>query len=251
MSKVIFVNKDEIANELAIAGWMASVSYDSKTAFDKIAKHCINAGHGTPTRPTRFMFEISEVSRAFSHEFVRHEIGVAKVQRSQRYVNEDGFGYVTPKGIMDIRVLVNIPIFDAGGFQTGTVETWLTFDDFQDIVKQMYTGYVRQGCKAEDARYTLTNATFTKIHVSFDWEGLMQFCYRRCCTRAQWEIREVVFKIIALIREAFPFLADKLGAHCDIHGYCPELPKGCGKAPSKTRLMELAGKGILYEGINK
>jgi len=239
--KVRFVNSNDIDTEIKVAGWMASASYDSKTEYATIGKKCINSGHGVPTRPMRFMFEISEVSRAFSHEFVRHEIGVAKVQRSQRFVNEDGFRYVTPKGIMDLSVQVRIPIigddqyFNQYGESVDYVYTWLAFSNFQDIVKQMYKGFIEQGAKPEDARYCLSNATFTKINVSFDWEGLQQFCLRRCCTRAQWEIRELAMMIIAEIRKVSPFLADKLGAHCHVHGYCPE-EKGCGRAPSKEEL---------------
>jgi thymidylate synthase ThyX len=184
-----------------------------------------------------------------SHEFVRHEIGVGKVQRSQRYVDEDGFRYVTPKGLMDILVQVHIPInyYEDGIVSTGgEVTTWLSFYEFQQIIEQMYNGFVKYGVKNEDARYVLSNATFTKLHVAFDWEGLKQFCYRRLCNRAQWEIREVAEEIKRQVTEAYPFLGEKLGCHCDIHGYCPEA-KGCGKAPNKDEFLEcyIMGKSYL------
>lgn len=238
--KVMFLNKGEIAEELQLAGWLASVSADYEPTLagghERVARHCINSTHGTPTRAMRFVFEISEVSRAFSHEFVRHELGLAKVQRSQRYVSEDGFGFVTPKGLMDIRCLVTVPIYNDEGFFINNVDTWLTFNQFQGIVRQMYEGYVAQGAKPEDARYALTNATFTKIRVSFDWEGLENFCMRRRCLRAQWEIREVADLIVAEIAKEDHLLAERLTAPCDKHGYCPE-EKGCGKAPKKAEVL--------------
>lgn len=178
-----------------------------------------------------------------SHEFVRHELGVGKVQRSQRYVNEDGFQYVTPKAMIQVLVQVNIPIRSSSGEYLKDITTWIDFDDFQDIVEQLYNGYVAQGIKPEDARYALTNATFTKIHVVMNWEGLMQFCYRRCCTRAQWEIRDVAFQVKKEVTEANEFLGNKLGAHCFQHGYCPELPKGCGIAPSQKDFLRLYNIG--------
>ena len=236
--KVKFVNADEMKKEMRVAGWMASVSTDTEADQMKIAEHCAKSGHGTPFRATRFVFEVSEVSRVLSHELVRHEIGLAKVQRSQRYVKEDGFKYVTPKGIMDIRVLVSVPIIDVDGVETFKAETWLNFDQFQDIVKQMYNGYTEQGAKAEDARYALTNATFTKLHLSFDLEALQQFCYRRCCTRAQWEIRELADVLKYFVVQELPVLEPLLGAPCQIHGYCPEV-KGCGRAPSKQKMKEM------------
>jgi thymidylate synthase (FAD) len=234
--KVKLINASEIKNEMRIAGWMASVSYDSKGDAMKIAEHCIKSGHGTPTRPMRFLFEISEVSRAFSHEFVRHEEGVYKVQRSQRYVNEDGFGYVTPKSLKEKKINIEVPIHDQDGEVYDYAFLNLDFDGLQDIIKQFYVGAMEQGIKAEDARYALTNATHTKLHVSFDFEGLQQFCYRRCCTRAQWEIREVAEAIRLAVLQELPFLEPHLGAPCHIHGYCPEA-KGCGRAPSKTEFL--------------
>jgi thymidylate synthase ThyX len=132
---------------------MASVSTDSDSDYEKIAKFCLDSHHHTPTRATRFIFEISEVSRAFSHEFVRHEIGLGKVQRSQRYVNEDGFQYVTPAGIASVLVPIQVPIFDVNGNFEKNVMTWLDFDEYQKIAQQMYKRYVEEGIKAEDARY--------------------------------------------------------------------------------------------------
>lgn len=237
MSKVLLINKDKIDEEMKLIGWMASVSYDSKSDYTKIATNCIKNNHGTPSRISRFIFEISEISRVFSHEFVRHEIGVGKVQRSQRYVNEDGFGYVIPKSLQDASVLVKVPITDLDTHEVKYVDTVLYYNDFQNIVSQMYKGFVNGGAKMEDARYVLTNATFTKIHVSFDWEGLKQFCYRRCCSRAQWEIREVACKIKEEVTKAYPFLGEQLGAPCQQLGYCPE-EKGCGKMPSKDEVLE-------------
>lgn len=237
--KVKFINKAEIIKELELAGWTASVSYDSKTEPMKIAKHCLSAGHGTPFRASRFVFEISEVSRAFSHEFVRHEIGVTKVQRSQRYVNEDGFRFVTPDSLEGKAVKVHIP-------NTGVPFQHLTFVELQSIIEQFYNGAIEQGIKPEDARYALSNATYTKLHVSFNWEALQQFCFRRCCTRAQWEIREVANEIRKQVLEAMPFdVSEYLGAPCKVLGYCPEA-NGCGIAPSKKILMEYARAGKSY-----
>lgn len=235
MAKIVLINKEEIAKEISLAGWHASVSYDSNTDHTKIANHCVKAGHGTPTRGMRFIFEISEVSRAFSHEFVRHEQGVYKVQRSQRYVNEDGFVFVIPPSIL------NDPI---------------ALDEYcrvQQEIQECYVFLVSRGIKPEDARYILSNATHTKIHVIMNWEGLDQFCYRRCCTRAQWEIRNIAFQAKAEVTSVSEFLGNRLGAHCSKHGYCPELPVGCGIAPSQKDFLDIysVGKEVLQKKMYK
>ena len=224
--KVRLVNASELKNEMRVAGFMASVSYDSKGDQMKIAEHCAKSGHGTPFRASRFIFEVSEVSRVLSHELVRHEIGLAKVQRSQRYVNEDGFKYTTPNSLNGVKVYVD------------ELRTEITFEDLQSIVEQFYNGAVAQGVRNEDARYALTNATHTKLHLSFDLEALEQFCYRRCCTRAQWEIRELANAIKQLVVQELPVLEPLLGAPCHVHGYCPEA-NGCGIAPSKEEFIAL------------
>lgn len=243
MAKVELVNKDAIQKQLELAGWVAAVSTDTDNKnYEKIAEHCIKANHTTPTRGMQFVFEISDVSRAFTHEFVRHELGLGKCQRSQRYVKEDGFEFVTPPMLQDVFVCVKIPhitLSDTGPefIDDGFIETWLTFDLFQSVVEQMYTGFMQAGAKAEDARYALTNATVSKIRVVMNWEGLKNFCMRRLCSRAQWEIRQVAALVAGEVTKANEFLGKQLGAFCQIHGYCPELPKGCGLAPSKEELF--------------
>ena len=79
----------------------ASNCYDSEPSSDgKIMKHCHKSGHHSVLEFADFTFHIEGVSRALSHQLVRHRIA-SYAQRSQRYCSEDGFGYVTPKTIQD------------------------------------------------------------------------------------------------------------------------------------------------------
>ena len=238
--KVRFVNADEMKKEMRVAGWMASVSTDTEADQLKIAEHCAKSGHGTPFRATRFVFEVSEVSRVLSHELVRHEIGLAKVQRSQRYVKEDGFTFTTPKST------------DGKTFKVimGDEQVEMTFSDMVAYTQDFYDAMIEAGIKQEDARYILPNATHTKLHLSFDLEALQQFCYRRCCTRAQWEIRELANTIKILVLQELPVLEPLLGAPCQIHGYCPEA-KGCGRAPSKEDFLRYAKAGETYLNVTQ
>ena len=210
--KITFINKADVISELKLAGWMAGVSKDSESSPLKIAEYCLNSGHDTPFRSCRFIFEIEGVSRAFSHEFVRHEIGVTKVQRSQRYVAEDNFEYVTPESLKGYCM----------DFSDGKSIMTLNYDDVQTLIKGFYMESLRRGVQPEDARYILSNATCTKLRVAFNWEGLKNFCYRRCCNKAQWEIREVADEIKKQVIAEFPFdISEVLGAPCEI-GKCPE-----------------------------
>ena len=234
--EVKLINKDEIENELELAGWIASVSsdFDADTPAKKlrVAKHCIESNHGTVTRPMRFVFEISGCSRTVSHELVRHELGVAKCQRSQRYVSEDGFNYVTPDAIRN--TVVDVGIVDANANIIG--EFPLEFCDVQHIVRQWYNGAVKQGVKPEDARYVLTNATHTKFRLTFDWEALVNFCRKRRCARAQKEIRDLADTIAKEVTESCEYLGQFLTPPCEFYGFCQEK-NSCGKYPKREEAL--------------
>ena len=59
----------------------------------------LKTGHASPLEQVVFEFGISGVSRAFSHQFVRHRIGISFEQQTQRYVTFKGgeFPYMVPE----------------------------------------------------------------------------------------------------------------------------------------------------------
>lgn len=212
--KIDYINAEDLIHDLKMVGWIAMASSDKDADPLKVAKHCILSNHGTPTRSMRFVFEISEVSRAFSHEFVRHEIGVTKVQRSQRYVKEDGFKSVIPASIKRNPKMLK-------KFNEKLV-------DIQDFYNEM----LDEGIKPEDARYILPNSTYTVIRCSFTWEALTNFMRRRRCFRAQWEIRQVADEIYRQVKEQLEKigmgeLAIYLDRPCEQAGKCVEA-YSCG-----------------------
>lgn len=58
-------------------------------------KHALASGHESVCEHAVFTFAIEGISRACSHQLVRHRMA-SYSQQSQRYVNMDGFEYVTP-----------------------------------------------------------------------------------------------------------------------------------------------------------
>ena len=81
----------------------------------------------------------------------------------------------------------------------------------------------------EDARFVLPNACETKIVATFNARSLFNFFNHRCCTRAQWEIRDVADEMLRLVKEVAPTLFKKAGPSC-VAGACPEGKMTCGKA---------------------
>ena len=57
---------------------------------------------------------------------------------------------------------------------------------------------------------------------------LIHFLSLRCCSRAQWEIREVAWQMLELAMQAAPAIFRKAGPSC-IAGACPEGKMTCGR----------------------
>ena len=94
-------------------------------------------------------------------------------------------------------------------------------------VAEAYRALVAAGIPAEDARYLLPNACETKIVITMNVRELLHFFELRCCNRAQWEIREMAWKMLELARPTAPYIFADAGAPC-IHGTCPEGKMTCG-----------------------
>ena len=94
------------------------------------------------------------------------------------------------------------------------------------------------GVPKEDARYVLANATETKILVTMNARSLMHSFNLRCCNRAQWEIRDMAYKMLAEAKKVAPTLFFNAGASCVNTGRCPEGAMTCGKLSEMLKLRE-------------
>ena len=227
-------NAEHLLKAKEIAGWMATASTAKDVNPLRVYDVCVKSGHWTPTRQMNFLFEISGVSRVFSHQFVRHSEGVNIVQESQRYVTNslvDAVGAVIPASIAGKEIY--IPELDV----------FLTPEELVGLTRTMYEGLLLEGdVKPEDARYVLMNAEPTKLRVALSPEALIHYAHMRLCVRAQSEIRECVQKMVALAVQVAPELADRLVPKCE-YTLCCEEANSCGKFPSR----EEARRRILEE----
>ncbi len=185
-----------------------------QTAFvEKLAA----VGHLSPIEHISFTFGIEGISRACSHQLVRHRVA-SYSQQSQRYVREESFDYIIPPSIRDIP--------DARS----------EFEQFMADAQTKYTAILKRlearGITGEsanqDARYILPNAAETKIVVTMNARELLHFFRVRCCNRAQWEIRSMAEKMLGLIRDVAPTIFGKAGPGC-LYAACPEGKMTCGK----------------------
>lgn len=176
----------------------------------KFLKKLISLGHLSPLEHASFTFAIEGVSRALSHQLVRHRIA-SYSQKSQRYVDEENFEYIIPPSIAADPHALEL-------YRTRMEEIRSAYRELARIVPR------------EDARYILPNATETKLVCTFNARSLWNFFRLRCCRRAQWEIRELAEGMRREVRRVAPTLFALAGPSCETEGICWEGSMSCGRA---------------------
>lgn len=173
------------------------------------------SGHFSTLEHASYTFAIDGVSRALTHQLVRHRLASFN-QQSQRYVKfKDGIEVVKP------------------GSVAASPEASAVFDEAMAAAEQAYASLMELGIPAEDARFVLPNAAETKIVVTMNVRELLHFFELRCCNRAQWEIRELALKMLELVKPTAPYVFMDAGASC-VRGTCPEGKMTCGTPYEKV-----------------
>ena len=219
-----------------------------KNLIDKVFK----SGHLSTSEHAYFTFAIEGISRACSHQLVRHR-HCSFSQQSQRYVEiqEDQnelynliHSFPTDEKIAKMKELASKYFVDVNDNNYyGYVHClWL------------YTSRIECGEKPEDARNSLPNATKTNIVVSMNLRELIHLCNERLCTRAQGEIRQLVKEMVAQVLIDEEWLKPYLVPKCEQNDICFEH-KSCGRKPTLEELKQQwhnAGyEGGYNDGYNK
>lgn len=176
----------------------------------KVLTTVLEGGHLSTLEHASYTFAIDGVSRALTHQLVRHRLASYN-QQSQRYVKfADGLEVVKPATIAD------------------NPQADQLFDQTMAKVVEAYQQFLAWDIPAEDARYVLPNAAESKIVVTMNIRELLHFFSLRCCNRAQWEIRELAWRMLDKVRPTAPFIFATAGPGCLRKG-CPEGKMTCGQ----------------------
>ncbi len=182
---------------------------DDEKALNLVRK-VISSGHFSTIEHVQVSFAISGISRACSHQLVRHR-HMSFSQKSQRYVREKGqFDYIVPPTIAK------------------NPELEKEFDEFMAKISDFYLSLTEKGISAEDARFILPNATATSMVASLNLRELIHLANLRLCTRAQAEIRVLVKMMCDELVKSEPWLKEYLVPKCERLGFCDE-DKSCGR----------------------
>jgi thymidylate synthase (FAD) len=184
----------------------------------RLVRGLVASGHHSALEHATFTFAVDGVSRACTHQLVRHRVA-SYTQQSQRYVNVSHTdSFVVPPSV------------------AANAAAELVFLRAMDQAREAYDQLVELGLAEgrsresvqEDARFVLPNAAETKIVVTMNARELRHFFAVRCCNRAQWEIRALAWEMRGMVKMVAPSLFHKCGPGC-LYGACPEGKMTCGR----------------------
>lgn len=217
------VNPEEIVAQAAKLCYSPASVDDLKKQVEtqdmaNYIKKLTDMRHLSPVEHVTFTFGIEGISRACSHQIVRHRLA-SYSQQSQRYVGQHskkggGFNFIVPPSIEKI------------GKKQWFVEKMQTIQKWYDEMVEML-GTTGESA-FEDARFLLPNATETKIIITMNARELLHFFRVRCCNRAQWEIRAMAIEMLRQARLVSPHIFKDAGPGC-VNDKCPEGKMTCGK----------------------
>jgi len=187
----------------------------SEEEVAKVLRVIMRSGHHSALEHASYTFAIGGVSRALTHQLVRHRLASFN-QQSQRYVAYRG----EPEVIIPESISEDPEI--AAMFHTAI-----------DTAYNSYQAMLDAGVPAEDARYILPNACAAKIVVTMNVRELLHFFTLRCCHRAQWEIQDLGNRMLKLAEPTAPYIFMDAGAPCR-RGPCPEGTMSCGQPFEKV-----------------
>ncbi len=179
---------------------------------DSLIRKVMQSGHYSVLEHVTCSFEIAGISRAASHQLVRHRLASFS-QQSQRYVEaEEGVSFVVPESIAE------------------NDELHEKYMQSMDQIFKWYREFIDAGIKPEDARFVLPAGVCTNLVVTMNARELLHFFTLRCCRRAQWEIRGVAWRMLKQAQRIAPVIFEHAGPSCisDEAG-CREGNLSCGK----------------------
>ena len=145
----------------------------------KFLQGLVKSGHESPIEHAKLTVEISDVSRAFTHQLVRQRL-MSFSQASQRYIRFSGDidNFIVPDDVLN------------------NEEAKQIYGKTLSAIMDGYNKLCELGIKREDARMLLPNAAETKIVATANFREWRHFFEIRCDKHAQWEIRRFALSLL-------------------------------------------------------
>lgn len=159
----------------------------------KIFEH----GHLSVVEHVQVTYAVSGISRTCLAQYTRHRIGVSFSVQSQRHVSwafsKRGarFGAVVPPTV------------------THDPQAREIFEETLDRIQEAYDRLLALRIPKEDARFVLPGAAETNLVTSLNLRALYEVYRKRVlASGAQWEIRELVRRMVGCLVEREPWLGE-------------------------------------------
>jgi len=192
----------------------------------KLMKLSVKLRLGSVLDFPHYIFAFEGVSRAFTHQLVRHRVA-AYVQQSLRRVKvnpeldpRDPWFVIPPSLVLEGADVV------------------LRYVESQLAAGRTYLYLLGSGVPPEDARYALPIGIKTFIACIMNAEELLHVVKVRSCASAQWEIRSAVLALLTGLNLVYPSIFSYAGPHCVYDGVC----RGGGGQRCCSNVKELLGK---------
>lgn len=163
---------------------------------DRFVRMLVTRGHHSVLEHASATFAISGVSRACTHQLVRHRL-CSFSQKSQRYVSERETGFVVPESV------------------AASQEAMKIFADSTSASHESYEKLIELGIPKEDARFLIPGAVHTDIVLTANLRELRHVIELRGSRQAQWEIRKLAVAMLGILKKEAPNVFFDLEAGAD------------------------------------
>lgn len=157
----------------------------------RLVRNARKLGHLSVFEHASFTFSVAGISRACSHQLVRHRMA-SYSQQSHRAVAMTRSDVVVPPSVQ---------------------KSSQSFEVFKKSVDDSFNSFNRLlelGVRLEDARYVLPNALTTNLTVTMNARELLHFFRLRLASSAQWEIRELARRMLQEVKKVAPVMFEQI-----------------------------------------
>lgn len=158
-----------------------------------------------------YIFTIEDVTRAFTHQLVRHRVGTSFAQQAQRAVDMSGFTYETGPSIQ----------------KSNSIDAEYEYDGVMKEINRVYKNLVDiYKINPQDARGILPTNIHTNITFKANLRTLHDMGLKRLCVKTQGEFQNVFREIREEVIKIHPWAKDFIKVNCAWNGTCcfPTFP---------------------------
>lgn len=173
-----------------------------RTSNKEYLDNILKVRHGSVLEHANWTFLFEGISRALTHELVRHR-HFSYSQLSQRYVDESDVAFVLPPEIEE-----GSPAFDVWrrSCERSLEEYRALLAEIEAQVQDEPSATLRRKRARQTARSVLPNAAETKIVVSGNARAWRHFLEMRGSASAEAEIRALAIAVLKVLQEEAPNL---------------------------------------------